>query len=95
MKSVVGRRSSARLPSKIDVSGNDSPIENQFDLGSCVNNSLVGAMEHLYRRSGMPTHVDLSRLFVYYEARRLEGSIQVDAGIMIRTGMIPMIKTLK
>ena len=60
-----------------------SPVENQRDLGSCVGNSVVGALEFLQGRDGLPQK-DLSRLFVYYNSRLMHGAQEVDGGTYIR-----------
>jgi C1A family cysteine protease len=77
------------LPPKVDLRPFCPPVEDQGNLGSCTANALVGAMEFLELKMGRP-HVDLSRLFVYYNERVLEHSINYDAGAQIRDG----IKTL-
>jgi C1A family cysteine protease len=66
-----------------------SPIEDQKKLGSCTANALIGALEFLERKDGVP-FVDLSRLFVYYNERVIEHTIASDSGAMLRDG----IKTL-
>lgn len=63
-----------------------SPIEDQGHVGSCVGNSVVGALEFLQIRSGKPL-VDLSRLFVYYNARLMNNDADKDAGSFIRLAM--------
>ena len=75
-----------KLPSKIDLRGEDSPIENQGRLGSCTANALAGHLQFLEKISGQ-TYKDLSRLFIYYNERALEGTIGFDSGAMIRDGI--------
>lgn len=60
-----------------------SPIENQSAAGSCVGNGTVGALEFLQIRNGKP-HVDLSRLFVYYNSRLQHQDTDKDEGTFIR-----------
>lgn len=60
-----------------------SPIENQAQAGSCVGNSVVGALEFLQIRNGRP-YTDLSRLFVYYNSRLMHGEADQDNGTYIR-----------
>jgi C1A family cysteine protease len=64
-----------------------SPIEDQGNLGSCVAQAIVGALEFLERKAGDDPFNDLSRLFVYYQARAIENSILDDAGCEIRDGV--------
>lgn len=70
----------------IDLRKVCSPIENQRDLSSCVGNGVVGALEMLNISKGRP-HVDLSRLFVYYNARLAAGDADRDEGSYIRLAM--------
>jgi C1A family cysteine protease len=74
------------LPAKVDLRPLCSPVEDQGDLGSCTGNALVGAMEVL-EHIEKQTFVDLSRLFVYYNERALEGTINQDSGAQIRDGV--------
>jgi C1A family cysteine protease len=57
-------------PPAIDLRPLCSPIENQLDVGSCVAQAVVGAIEYLRNRKKLEP-VELSRLFVYYNARKL------------------------
>src|ERR1700689_459679 len=75
-----------KLPSKIDLRSEDSPIENQGRLGSCTANALAGHLQFLEKINGQ-TYKDLSRLFIYYNERATEGTIGVDSGAMIRDGI--------
>lgn len=79
----------ATLPQKVDMRSKCSPVEDQGQLGSCTANALVGALEFLEVKDGAP-FVDLSRLFVYYNERVIEGTVDQDSGAFIRDG----IKTL-
>ena len=62
-------------------------IEDQHDLGSCVGNAIANAYELMVRQKYPDQFVELSRLFVYYNARELEGDIANDSGAYIRTGL--------
>jgi C1A family cysteine protease len=80
------RRVSKRLPKSVDLRGQMSPVEDQGQLGSCTGNALVGALEFLELRAGTAFE-DLSRLFVYYNERAMEDTIESDAGAAIRDGV--------
>jgi C1A family cysteine protease len=80
----------AALPNHVDLRPTCSPIEDQGQLGSCTANALVGALEYLEKKDKIQRFVNLSRLFVYYNERVIEGSVNSDAGAMLRDG----IKTL-
>jgi C1A family cysteine protease len=77
------------LPRKVDLRSICPPIESQGSLGSCTANALTGAIEILKIKDGLPI-VHMSRLFVYYNERKIEGTIDFDSGAAIRDG----IKTL-
>ena len=77
------------LPTKVDLRTQCSPVEDQGQLGSCTANALVGALEFLELKNKV-SFSDLSRLFVYYNERLIENTVNSDSGAMIRDG----IKTL-
>ena len=81
----------ARLPSKVDLRPLCSKVEDQGQLGSCTANALAGAIEFLERKDKVPFK-DFSRLFIYYNERVLEHSINSDSGAMIRDGIKTMAK---
>ena len=75
-----------RLPPAVDLRAMCSAVENQGPLGSCTANALVGNLEFLEKKAGQAP-ADLSRLFVYYNERAMEGTVNEDAGAMIRDGV--------
>jgi C1A family cysteine protease len=83
------RRISKTLPKKVDLRESCSPVEDQGNLGSCTANALVGLLEYLEIIDKV-SFTDLSRLFVYYNERVIEHSVNQDSGAMLRDG----IKTL-
>jgi C1A family cysteine protease len=78
-----------KLPSRIDLRPNCSPIEDQGQLGSCTANALAGNLEYL-KKQKRNTLLDFSRLFIYYNERVIEHTTEEDSGAMLRDG----IKTL-
>lgn len=70
----------------VDWRSGCSPVENQADLGSCVANAIVGDLEFLEISQGMP-YVDLSRLFLYYNARLASNEVDKDEGSVISVAM--------
>ncbi len=84
------RRIPAKLPKSADLRAFCSPVEDQGSLGSCTANALAGALEYLEKKNGTEFE-DLSRLFIYYNERAIENTINSDSGAMLRDG----IKTLK
>ncbi len=78
-----------RCLSSVDLRPQCSPVEDQGQLGSCTANALAGALEFLLIKDKKP-YADMSRLFIYYNERVVEHSVNQDSGAMIRDG----IKTL-
>jgi C1A family cysteine protease len=79
------------LPTKVDLRPKCSPIENQGNLGSCTANALAGAVEFLEIKDRTP-FVDVSRLFIYYNERVIEGTVNQDSGAFIRDGIKSLAK---
>jgi C1A family cysteine protease len=80
-----------KLPARVDLRQGCPPVEDQGQLGSCTANALAGALEFLERMAHPRKQaVDLSRLFIYYNERAIEHSVDRDSGAMLRDG----IKTL-
>ena len=80
-----------KLPSKVDLRSGCSRVEDQGQLGSCTANALVGNLEFLYRKARHPV-INLSRLFIYYNERDMEGTVGEDAGAAIRDGVKSLVK---
>jgi C1A family cysteine protease len=74
------------VPTRVDLRPYCSPIEDQGNIGSCTGNAIAGQIELINRKKNNKTH-DVSRLFIYYEERVLEGSVRWDAGAYIRDGI--------
>jgi C1A family cysteine protease len=81
----------AALPRKIDMRSKCSPVEDQGQLGSCTANALVGALEFLELKDGAQFS-DLSRLFLYYNERVIEGTVDQDSGAFLRDGIKSLAK---
>jgi C1A family cysteine protease len=76
------------LPRQVDLRDRCTPVEDQRHIGSCVANAVVGAAEYLESvSSGNPRPPDLSRLFVYFNARYLHGAQTQDSGTFVRAAM--------
>lgn len=57
---------------------------NQFQLGSCTANAVAGAIKFNQTKQKFPVQFTPSRLFIYYNTRSLEGTINVDSGASLR-----------
>jgi C1A family cysteine protease len=60
-------------------------IQDQGQLGSCTANAIAGAIEYLDKKNNKLTYV--SRLYIYYYERLLEGTVNYDSGAYIRDGI--------
>ena len=76
-------RTAVELPKSIDLRNRCSAVEDQGNIGSCTANAAIGILEFL---DAVPdnTYVNLSRLFLYYNTRLLEGTQSYDSGCTIR-----------
>lgn len=72
------------LRDSVDLRQYCSKIESQGHLGSCTGQAVVGAYELLLNKEVPDKFIDLSRLFVYYNARLLENMVGEDAGAYVR-----------
>lgn len=72
------------LPSKIDLRPYLTPVENQGDTNSCTANAMAGAYEYLANRL-LNRSDDVSRLFIYYNARELDGDVAIDEGTYLKS----------
>lgn len=84
MQFAGGKTSLLDLPVRVDLREFCSVVENQYQVGSCTANSVVGALEFLDKRDGSDDVEDLSRLFVYYNTRVMENTVEIDQGATLR-----------
>lgn len=75
------------LRESVDLREWDTRIEDQKTLGSCVGHAIAGAYEMMLKRSYPSKFVELSSLYVYYNARIDERLTELDAGASIRSGL--------
>ncbi|MBN2825997.1 MAG: hypothetical protein JXQ76_11770 [Campylobacterales bacterium] len=65
------------LPKRVDLRSLMTPIENQGETNSCVANAVAGAYEYLAKQH-LQRDYDVSRMFIYYNARYLEADDEND-----------------
>ncbi len=75
-----------KLPAKVDLRPLMTAVENQGQTSSCVANAVAGAYEYWFRRLHDENY-DVSRLFVYYNARWKAGDQNEDGGSYIQLAM--------
>lgn len=74
------------LPKLVDLRSGCSQVVDQGELGSCTANAIAsGLREYWENQAGELTL--LSRLWLYWEERNIEGTVNEDAGAYIRDGM--------
>jgi C1A family cysteine protease len=76
------------LPASVDLSADPAmpPIYDQGALGSCTANAIAAAVDfENYRQN--KEFVTPSRLWIYYQERVIEGTVDEDAGASLRDGM--------
>ncbi len=78
------------LPAFVDLRGHLTPVEDQGEVGSCTANALAGALEYLEKRTN-GAEGRVSRLFIYWNERDVEGTATEDHGAALSDG----IKVLK
>ena len=74
------RAKAAQLPAAFDLRDNCPPVWDQGDEGSCTSHAGCACRSMLQN----DTQLDLSKAFLYYQERALEGSTQEDSGATIR-----------
>jgi C1A family cysteine protease len=76
-----------QLPSNIDLRPQcPTTVYAQGQLGSCTGNAIAGAVEFDLLKQKKQDFIP-SRLFIYYNERAIEGTIDEDSGAMIRDGI--------
>jgi C1A family cysteine protease len=76
------------LPKIVNLRQWCSPIENQLNLGSCTAHAWAGLIQYNEIKSGKigSLYNDMSRLFIYYNERMIEGTVNQDSGAELRDG---------
>jgi C1A family cysteine protease len=74
------------LPPFIDLRAHCPAVYDQGILGSCTANAIGGAIEFDRLKQSLADFLP-SRLFIYYNERVIEGTIDTDSGAMIRDGI--------
>jgi C1A family cysteine protease len=75
------------LPASTDLrAGCPKEIYDQGNLGSCTANAIGAAFEFALLKQQLDDFMP-SRLFIYYNERVMEGTVDSDSGAMIRDGI--------
>lgn len=80
-----------KLPPRVDLRAGMPHVYDQGMLGSCTAQALAAAFDFNRKKQGQ-SFMDPSRLFIYWNERDLEGTVDSDAGAMIRDGVKVLVK---
>ena len=78
------------LASSVDLRKDFTPVRDQGEMGACSAFALVGIFEYILKKNRQPD-IDLSEQYVYFNARKAEGSAKTDAG----SSLYGVIQTMK
>ena len=84
---VIEVAAPAGLPSAVDLRPLCPNVYDQGNLGSCTANAIAAAIHFDRMKQGLTPSFIPSRLFIYYNERAMEGSVDSDAGAQIRDGI--------
>ena len=76
----------AALPPKVDLRSLMTMVENQGQTSSCTANAIAGAYEYLLQKH-LQKAMDVSRLFIYFNARWRDNAQDKDGGSRIQYGI--------
>jgi C1A family cysteine protease len=77
----------AALPRRADLRKQCPAVYDQGQLGSCTANAIGAALEFDQIRQKQRRPFTPSRLFIYFNERKMEGTIESDSGAQIRDGV--------
>ena len=75
------------LPPSVDLRPGCPPVYDQGSLGSCTANAIGAAHQYDQMKQTKSEIFIPSRLFIYYNERVMEGTVNSDSGAMIRDGI--------
>ncbi len=76
-----------KLPDNVDLRSICPPPYDQGALGSCTGNAIAGAVQFGRRKEKEKPDFVPSRLFIYYNERDIEHTVNTDSGAQIRDGI--------
>jgi C1A family cysteine protease len=77
----------AVLPASADLRPQCPPVYDQGQLGSCTANAIAGAIQFDRLKQQLAQVFVPSRLFIYYNERATEHTVDSDSGAQIRDGI--------
>lgn len=88
----VARVPAAKLPPRVSLRAKMPPVYDQLALGSCTAQSVCGLFHYHELTDANPRLLVPSRLFTYYNTRRIEETTPFDAGASIRNTVKSLIR---
>jgi C1A family cysteine protease len=76
-----------KLPKAVDLRKGLPPVYDQGNINGCTANAIAAAVEFDEIHQGMKDRFIPARLFIYYNERAREGTVDKDAGGQIRDGI--------
>jgi len=75
------------LPPKVDLRPGCPSVYDQGQLGSCTANAIAGAIQFDRTKQKVKPDFTPSRLFIYYNERVIERTVDSDSGAQLRDGI--------
>ena len=75
------------MPANVDLRSDCPPVLDQGQLGSCTANAIANAHRFEQMKQEKGQSFPPSRLFIYYNERDMENTVNEDSGAMIRDGV--------
>jgi C1A family cysteine protease len=75
------------IKTNVDLRSVCPPIYDQGNLGSCTAQAIAGVIQFDQMKENLVEQFTPSQLFIYYNERVIEGTVNSDCGAMIRTGV--------
>jgi len=76
-----------KLPPAVDLRLKCPPPYDQGQLGSCTGNAIAGAIQFGRQKAKQKPDFVPARLFIYYNERDIEHTVNTDSGAQIRDGI--------
>jgi C1A family cysteine protease len=79
------------ISAEVDLRQWDSLVEDQGDSSSCAGNAFTNCYELQVKQQYPDKFTELSRMYIYYNIRDIEGTVDCDCGVLsLRNGMQAM-----
>jgi C1A family cysteine protease len=75
------------LPAHVDNRASCAPIYDQGALGSCTGFAIAKGLREFIQRTNHEAQVPLSAMFLYYEERVLQDTVNEDSGATMTAGL--------